>query len=183
MQLADLIDNGQISELYESNEESEGNTSFSNETSNTTTGGTTSTGTVKVETDNSFEDIKNHAFNPGTTPAANAYSPLNYINEQNANKNTAEGDQLTTNNLAGSSNSSGSGTEEGSGTNSGTKDLSSTRSTTMSAGKLKAYEKLLELLNSDVTGEFISKFKICFKQFVMPERTWIYVTDTEEDED
>lgn len=183
MQLADLIDNGQISELYESNEESEGNTSFSNETSNTTTGGTTSTGTVKVETDSNFEDIKNHAFNPGTTPAANAYSPLNYVNEQNANKNTAEGDQLTTNNLAGTSNSSGSGTEEGSGSNSGSKDLSSTRSTTMSAGKLKAYEKLLELLNSDVTGEFISKFKICFKQFVMPERTWIYVTDTEEDED
>ena len=34
-----------------------------------------------------------------------------------------------------------------------------------------AYEKLLELLDSDVTGEFIGKFKICFKQFVMPERT------------
>lgn len=182
MQLADLIDNGSINELYKSNEESAGNTAFSNESSNTATGETTSTGTVKVETDNNIEDIKNHAFNPGTAPATNAYSPLNYINEQNANKNILDGEQLTTNNLAGSSNSSGSGTEEGTGNSSGTRDLNSTRNTTMSAGKLKAYEKLLELLNSDVTGEFISKFKICFKQFVMPERTWIYVTE-EEDED
>ena len=53
----------------------------------------------------------------------------------------------------------------------------------MTAGKLKAYEKLLELLDSDVTGEFINKFRICFKQFVMPERTWIYVTEVEDDEE
>ena len=49
--------------------------------------------------------------------------------------------------------------------------------TVMTAGKLKAYEKLLELLDTDVTGNFISKFKTCFKQFVMPERTWIYATE------
>ena len=49
----------------------------------------------------------------------------------------------------------------------------------MTAGKLKAYEKLLELLDTDVTGNFISKFKTCFKQFVMPERTWLYVTEEE----
>ena len=41
------------------------------------------------------------------------------------------------------------------------------------------YEKLLELLDTDVTGNFISKFKTCFKQFVMPERTWLYVTEEE----
>jgi hypothetical protein len=46
---------------------------------------------------------------------------------------------------------------------------------------LKGYERLLELLKSDVTGEFISKFKNCFKQFVMPERTWIYVTEEDDD--
>lgn len=184
MQLSDLIDNGGISELYASNEESAGNTAFSNETSNTSTGGTTSTGTVKVKTDNKIEDIKNHAFNPSTAPSTNAYAPLNYVNEQNANKNVVDGEQLTTNNLAGSSNSSGSGTEEGTGNSSGTRDLNSTRNTTMSAGKLKAYEKLLELLKSDVTGEFISKFKVCFKQFVMPERHLLYITDEEEgDED
>ena len=47
----------------------------------------------------------------------------------------------------------------------------------MTAGKLKAYEKLLELLDTDVTGAFINKFKVCFKQFVMPERHMIYVTE------
>lgn len=181
MQLADLLDNGSIRELYDSDETSSNSGSYSGSTTNESTGGTTSTGTVRVETDNDIEDIKNHAFNPGTTPSTNAYSPLNYINEQNANKNVLDGEQLTTNNLAGSSNSSTEGSESGENSGSGTRNLDTERNTTMSAGKLKAYEKLLELLNSDVTGEFISKFKVCFKQFVMPERTWIYVTEEDED--
>ena len=37
-----------------------------------------------------------------------------------------------------------------------------------------------ELLDTDVTGNFISKFKVCFKQFVMPERHMIYVTENED---
>lgn len=182
MQIADLLDNGSINELYKSNEAGTSTGNYSNSTTSESNGGTTSTGTVNVKTDNDVEDIKNHAFNPGTAPAQDAYSPLNYINEQNANKNVLDGEQLTTNNLAGSSNSSAEGSESGENSGNSTRALDSTRNTTMSAGKLKAYEKLLELLNSDVTGEFISKFKICFKQFVMPERTWIYVTE-EEDED
>ena len=169
MQLADLIDNGSIKEVFESDESGSHSEEFEN------SGGTTSTGTVKVDTDNDIEDIKNHAFNPGTAPAANAYSPLNYINEQHSNKNVLDGTQETTNDLAGTSSNEG----ESSGSNS--RELDSERNTTITAGKLKAYEKLLELLDADVTGEFISKFKICFKQFVMPERTWIYVTDVDED--
>lgn len=170
MQLADLIDNGSIREVFESDESGSHSEEFEN------SGGTTSTGTVTVDTDNDVEDIKNHAYNPGTAPAANAYSPLTYINEQHSNKNVLDGTQETTNDLAGTSSNEG----ESSGSNS--RELDSERNTTISAGKLKAYEKLLELLDSDVTGEFISKFKICFKQFVMPERTWIYVTDVDEDQ-
>lgn len=180
MQLADLLDNGSIRELFESEESGSSSDSYSKDSTNESTGGTTSTGTVQVETDNDVEDIKNHAFNPGTAPAANAYSPLGYINEQNATKNVLDGSQTTTNNLAGTSNNSGEGHEEGEGTGSSTRNLGSERNTVLSAGKLKAYEKLLELLDSDVTGEFISKFKICFKQFVMPERTWIYVTEDDD---
>lgn len=180
MQLADLLDNGSIRELFESEESGSSSDSFSKDSTNKASGGTTSTGTVQVETDNDVEDIKNHAFNPGTAPAANAYSPLGYINEQNATKNVLDGSQTTTNNLAGTSTNSGEGHEEGEGSGSSKRNLGSERNTVLSAGKLKAYEKLLELLNSDVTGEFISKFKICFKQFVMPERTWIYVTEDDD---
>lgn len=183
MQLADLLDNGSIRELFESEESGSSSDNYSKNSTNESTGGTTSTGTVQVETDNNVEDIKNHAFNPGTAPAANAYSPLGYINEQNATKNVLDGSQTTTNNLAGTSTNSGEGHEEGEVTGSSTRNLGSERNTVLSAGKLKAYEKLLELLDSDVTGEFISKFKICFKQFVMPERTWIYVSDVDEEDD
>lgn len=45
---------------------------------------------------------------------------------------------------------------------------------------MEAYGQLWELLSIDVTTEFINKFKVCFKTFVMPERPLVYV---EEDED
>ena len=231
------------------------------------------TGTVSVDhdntvsTDNEVEDIKNHAFNPGTAPATDAYSPLSYVNEQNANKNVLDGQSVqnetnvtayanadtttnnlqnqtthattdtTTNNLtdattneaADSKTTSGSGTKDATvvtdesnvntydTTDTTTNDLTDTTTNnltdtttnnlasskdgkitdsgstsdsvlgedsandsmtrTLTQGKLKAYEKLLELLDADVTGDFISKFKVCFKQFVIPERTWIYVTE------
>ncbi len=48
--------------------------------------------------------------------------------------------------------------------------------------KMDAYGQLWDLLATDVTGEFLDKFKGCFKQFVTPERTWIYVTELDEDE-
>lgn len=218
-----------------------------------------------VDTDNDVEDIKNHAFNPGTQPAQNPYIPFTYVNEQNANLNKLDGRSIqdemnvvtydntdtttnnlqnqtthnttdtttnnltdtTTNNLANSKTSSGSGTKDStittdesnvntynttdtttnnlkdtttnnlasskdgrivdSGTTSdsvsGEDESNDSTTRTLTQGKLKAYEKLLELLDADVTGEFISKFKICFKQFVIPEKTWIYVSDEDEDEE
>lgn len=45
---------------------------------------------------------------------------------------------------------------------------------------MEAYGQLWELLSVDVTTEFINKFKVCFKTFVMPERPLVY--ETEEDE-
>ena len=46
---------------------------------------------------------------------------------------------------------------------------------------LDGYATLLELLDTDVTKEFIDKFKICFKTFVQPERPLIYVSEDEDD--
>ena len=49
-------------------------------------------------------------------------------------------------------------------------------------GPLDGYAMLLNLLNTDVTKEFIDKFKVCFKVFVAPERPLLYVTEDEEDD-
>jgi len=194
LSLADLVDDGQLAELFsgqgstsQTSSGTSGNTRTLNTSeANTGTQATAHTGTVRVQGDT--EDIKNHAYNPGTTPATNAYSPLAYINEQHATKNdvdnttTYNNTDTTTNNLTKAD--TGTITDAGttSGTVSGTDSKNNSLTRTLTAGKLKAYEKLLELLDSDVTGEFISKFKVCFKQFVVPERTWIYVSDEEEEE-
>lgn len=183
LQLEDLIDDGRVSEVYEHDGTSGSTRSGTNGNTRTLNTQEANTGTVKIETDNEVEDIKNHAFNPGTAPATNAYSPLNYINQQDANKNTLDGDQTTTNNL----NRADTGTITDAGTDSATisntDSADDTRNRTLTVGKLIAYERLLSLLNSDVTGDFINKFKICFKQFVTPERTWIYVTSDDEEDD
>lgn len=49
-------------------------------------------------------------------------------------------------------------------------------------GPLDGYALLLELLDTDVTKEFIDRFKICFKTFVQPERPLIYVSEEDEDD-
>lgn len=49
--------------------------------------------------------------------------------------------------------------------------------------KMDAYAELWLLLDNDVTGDFINKFRICFKQFVAPEHPFIYVTEVEDSED
>ena len=222
---------------------------------NTGTDTTASTGTQSVShtgtvvTAGETEDIKNHAYNPSTAPAQNAYSPLSYINEQNATKNnvdntvtnnltdattndlqnqtthnttatttndltdtttnnlqnkiTHDTTSTTTNNLTDKTTNNLQNQTIHGKTSTTTNDLSradtgtikddrtisdsvsaentskNETTTVMTAGKLKAYEKLLELLETDVTGNFINKFKVCFKQFVMPERTFIYVTEEE----
>ena len=224
LQISDLVDNGSFHELFShSGSETSSKTGSDNNTrtlnttekntgtstlANTGTDTTASTGTQDVAhtgtvgTTGETEDIKNHAYNPGTAPAQNAYSPLNYINEQNATKNSA--DSTVTNNLTDTTTNNLQNQTTHNTTSTTTNDLSradtgtitdaraitdsaeaannskNETTTVMTAGKLKAYEKLLELLETDVTGEFISKFKICFKQFVMPERTFIYVTEDED---
>jgi len=53
--------------------------------------------------------------------------------------------------------------------------------------KMDAYMQLWELLDNDVTEDFIKKFKVCFKIFVSSERPLLFVTDlseeSEEEED
>lgn len=224
LQISDLVDNGSFHELFShsasetsSKTGSDNNTRTLNTTekntgtstlANTGTDTTASTGTQDVAhtgtvgTTGETEDIKNHAYNPGTAPAQNAYSPLSYINEQNATKNNV--DSTVTNNLTDTTTNNLQNQTTHDTTSTTTNDLSradtgtitdaraindaveaenksqNETTTVMTAGKLKAYEKLLELLETDVTGEFINKFKICFKQFVMPERTCIYVTEDED---
>lgn len=49
--------------------------------------------------------------------------------------------------------------------------------------KIDAYANLWELLRADVTEQFVKKFQKLFKQVVTPERTYIYVTDLEGEEE
>lgn len=60
--------------------------------------------------------------------------------------------------------------------------INSQNTTNYKKSKMDAYGQLWELLE-DVTEEFIVKFKYCFKQFVVPSRTFIYVTEEDEEEE
>ena len=46
---------------------------------------------------------------------------------------------------------------------------------------LEGYSILLELLDTDVTEDFLKKFNICFKKFVSSEKPLIYVSEEDED--
>ena len=48
---------------------------------------------------------------------------------------------------------------------------------------LDKYAQLWDLLETDVTGEFLTRFQKLFKQFVRPEKPLLYVTEEEEDEE
>lgn len=61
--------------------------------------------------------------------------------------------------------------------------INSQNTTNYKKSKMDAYAQLWDLLETDVTAEFINRFRVCFKQFVKPERTWIYVTNVEEEEE
>ena len=183
LQLEDLVSDGSFSQLF--GHQGAGNSTTTNNLTNTRIidTDTTSTGTVTVDTDNTTEDVKNHAMNPSTAPAVDAYSPLTYINDQVANQNVLDGTSETTNNLAGTQDTTDTLTNTGTVGVVSSDSATDQTTRTLTTGKLKAYERLLALLETDVTGQFISKFKVCFKQFVLPERTWIYVTEVEDDED
>ena len=183
LQLSDLIDDGSFSELFGHQGANGSTKTTSSNSTRTIDNDTTSTGTVTVDTDDITTDVNNHAFNPGTTPAVDAYTPLNYINDQNAKKNVIDGTQETTNDLAGTSDTTDQVYANGTDTISGNDSSTDQTNRTFTRGKLKAYEHLIMLLDSDVTGDFIAKFKVCFKQFVLPERTWIYVSEEDEEDD
>ena len=82
--------------------------------------------------------VYNHANNPSTDPAMDAFDPLNYINEQNASGHKKS--------------------------------------------KMDAYTQLWDLLATDVTEEFIRRFKKCFKTVISPEQPVLFITDDEEGE-
>ena len=60
--------------------------------------------------------------------------------------------------------------------------INAQNTTNYKKSKMEAYAQLWELLNTDVTSAFVGKFKVCFKQFVRPEKPLIYVTEVEEDD-
>lgn len=49
--------------------------------------------------------------------------------------------------------------------------------------KLDAYTQQWDMLETDVTEDFLNKFKKCFKIFVSPERPLLYVSESTEDEE
>ena len=60
--------------------------------------------------------------------------------------------------------------------------INSQNTTNYKKSKMDAYAQLWVLLDNDVTGDFLNKFKVCFKQFVAPERPLVYVTEDDENQ-
>lgn len=126
---------------------------------NTGTVGTSGSNTYNnLTSTDSGSDVHNHAYNPATDPTTQTTTELNYINEQHVDK-------------FGKSN-----TMSGSVANSSTQtnNLSTTDNTTK--GILDGYAELWDLLVSDVTEEFINKFRYLFKTFVKPG-TYLYESE------
>ena len=61
--------------------------------------------------------------------------------------------------------------------------INSQNTTNYKKSKMDAYAQLWDLVDADVTSDFLAKFKVCFKQFVRPEKPLLYVTDLEEVEE
>ena len=112
-----------------------------------------SEGTQSQTNTGSDTTINNHAYNPSTAPSTQSTSELDYIDQQNVAK--------------------GTDTRTISGTDSKTTGQVVTKS------KMDAYAQLWDLVATDVTNDYISKFRKCFKQFISPERNMVYVTDGE----
>ena len=69
--------------------------------------------------------------------------------------------------------------EPGTGTLEELDYINAQNTTNYKKSKLEAYSILTDLLKTDVTEQFLDKFKICFKTFVMPEKVLLYVDDDE----
>lgn len=113
-----------------------------------------SEGTQSQNNSGTDTTINNHAYNPSTAPSTQTTNELDYIDQQQVAK--------------------GSNTSTISGSDSQTTGQVVTKS------KMDAYAQLWDLVATDVTNDYIAKFKNCFKQFVAPERRMIYVTEDEE---
>ncbi len=61
--------------------------------------------------------------------------------------------------------------------------INSQNTTNYKKSKMDAFTQLWGLIDTDVTGDFINRFKVCFKQFVRPEKPLLYVTDNDETEE
>ena len=94
--------------------------------------------------------VHNHAYNPATDPTTQTTTELNYINEQHVDKFGK------TNTMSGSV----------SNTNTQTNNLAT--SDQITKGILDGYSELWDILVSDVTEDFLAKFKPLFKKFVSP---------------
>lgn len=61
--------------------------------------------------------------------------------------------------------------------------INSQNTTNYKKSKMEAYAQLWDLIDTDVTEDFLVKFKKCFKIFVSAEQPLLYVTENEEDEE
>lgn len=59
--------------------------------------------------------------------------------------------------------------------------INSQNTTNYKKSKMEAYAQLWDLINTDVTEDFLLKFKKCFKIFVSAEQPLLYVSEEEED--
>lgn len=115
-----------------------------------------STGSSEGTSSDTGSSIKNHALNPGeiNSQVTTLNGPeLTYIDQQNTDKMT--GSSTISNNDSRNS------------------------SQTIKKSKMDAYMQLWELLDNDVTNEFLAKFQKLFKQFVRPEARLIYESDAD----
>lgn len=126
------------------------------ELSTGTTTTNVSTGTSSGESTDTGNSIKNHALNPGeiNSQVTTLNGPeLTYIDQQNTDKMT--------------------------GSSTVSNEDSRNSSQTIKKSKMDAYMQLWELLDNDVTNEFLAKFQKLFKQFVRPEARLIFESDVD----
>jgi hypothetical protein len=130
------------------------------------------------------QDIHNHAFNPETAPGTGTSTELSYINEQtvdkynNTNTTTGSVSHSNTKTLGNSDTTTFNNVQDQRTDNlTNVQDRDTTDTETLTIGKLDAYQQLWDMLDNDVTAEFLSRFSICFKQFVRPARVYIYESE------
>lgn len=130
------------------------------------------------------QDIHNHAFNPETAPGTGTDQELNYINEQTVDKynNT----NTTTGSIAHANTQTNNNTDTTTFNNvqdkrtdnlTNTVDRDTTDTETLTIGKLDAYQQLWEMLDNDVTAEFLNRFSICFNPMVRQNKIYLYESE------